>query len=177
MNGYHTVRCLFCTVGKEKIVVDTVHKNDWGHAIFPKRVGFVRTKGQWIEVSKPLLPGYVFVYSDEEQPRYDELASVNHVVRVLRYEKGCDGLAGRDLEFADWVWRNDGSIGAMRALQIGDWIEITDSVFKQLHGTIVRMDRRKRTFLVSLGDEGAIRKIWLTYEVIEKRKANPESLR
>ena len=83
MNGYHTVRCLFCTVGKEKIVVDTVHKNDWGHAIFPKRVGFVRTKGQWIEVSKPLLPGYVFVYSDEEQPRYDELASVNHVVRVL----------------------------------------------------------------------------------------------
>ena len=86
-------------------------------------------------------------------------------------------MAGRDLEFADWVWRNDGNIGAMRALQIGDWIEITDSVFKQLHGTIERMDRRKRTFLVSLGDEGVIRKIWLTYEVIEKRKVKPESLR
>ena len=86
-------------------------------------------------------------------------------------------MAGRDLEFADWVWRNDGNIGTMRALQIGDWIEITDSVFKQLHGTIERMDRRKRTFLVSLGDEGVIRKIWLTYEVIEKRKVKPESLR
>lgn len=75
-----------------------------------------------------MLPGYVFVYSDDEQLRYDELASINHVVRVLRYEIGCDGLAGRDLEFADWVWRNDGNIGAMRALQIGDWIEIMRKV-------------------------------------------------
>ena len=59
----------------------------------------------------------------------------------------------------------------MKALQIGDWIEITDGVFKQLHGTIVRMDRRRRTFLVSLNGEGAIKQIWLTYEVIEKRES------
>lgn len=38
----------------------------------------------------------------------------------------------------------------MKALQIGDWIEITDGVFKELHGTIVKMDRRRKTFLVSL---------------------------
>lgn len=60
----------------------------------------------------------------------------------------------------------------MKALQIGDWSEITDGVFKQLHGTIVRMDRRRRTFLVSLDGSGSIRQIWLTYEVVEKRDAS-----
>ena len=57
-----------------------------------------------------MLPGYVFVYSDEEQPRYDELASVNHVVRVLRYEKGCDGWLDAIWSLLIGVWRNDGSI-------------------------------------------------------------------
>ena len=132
----------------------------------------MRSTGQWIEVSKPLLPGYVFVYSNEKQVRHDELAAVHHVAHILSYESGRDALIGGDLEFADWVWQNGGNIGAMKALQIGDWIEITDGVFKQLHGTIVRMDRRRRTFLVSLDGSGSIRQIWLTYEVVEKRDAS-----
>ena len=55
----------------------------------------------------------------------------------------------------------------MKALQIGDWIEIADGVFKALHGTIEQMDRRRKTFLVSLDGAGAVRQIWLAYEVME----------
>ena len=93
------------------------------------------------------------------------------VIRVLHYGDGQGDLTGRDLEFADWIWRQDGRIGAMKALQIGDWIEITDGVFKELYGTIMKMDRRRKTFLVSLDGAGAVRQIWLTYEVVEKRDA------
>lgn len=175
-NDYSIVRCLFCATGKENCVVDAIHRNGWGRAIYPKRTGLIRNKGQWIEVSKPLLPGYVFLYSNEAQVRYDELISVKDVVRVLRYEAGQDALTGKDLAFADWLWRNDGNISAMKALQIGDWIEITDTAFKQLQGTIVRMDRRRRNFLVSLNTAGVIRQIWLTYEVVEKRNPVSESL-
>lgn len=172
MEGYQTVRCLFCVTGKEESVVEAVHRNGWGRAVFPQQAGNLRVNRQWIDVFKPLLPGYVFVYCGQKPARQDELARISHVLRVLSYGTGQDALTGRDLEFADWIWRQDGMIGSMKALQIGDWIEITDGVFKQLHGTIIRMDRRRRIFLVSLDGAGAIQRIWLTYEVVEKRDAD-----
>lgn len=150
--------------------METVHRNGWGCAIFPKRTALVRNGRQWVEIQKRLLPGYVFVYSGQGQVRYDELVAVRDVIRVLSYEPGCDALTGKDLAFADWIWRNQGEIKPMKALQIGEWIEITDGLFKQLHGTIVRMDRRRRAFLVALEGTGVIRQIWLTYEVVEKRE-------
>ncbi len=171
MRGYHTVRCLFCVTGKEENVAYTVHKNGWGRAIFPKRSALVRTNGQWTEISKPLLPGYVFVYSEEKQVLAHELEAINYVIRVLSYDAGHEELTERDQEFADWIWRNDGWINPMKAVQIGDWIEITDGIFKQLHGTIVRMDRRKRRFLVSLDGAGMLRQIWMTYVIVDKRDA------
>lgn len=170
-NGYQTVRCLFCTTGKEELVVQAVEEKGWGKAIFPKRSSPVRKGRQWIEMFKPLLPGYVFVYSDRGQVRQRDFLNLSHVIRVLSYDGERDELTGRDLEFAGWIWQQRGRVGVMKALQIGDWIEITDGAFKQLHGTIVRMDRRRRTFLVSLNGEGAIKQIWLTYEVIEKRES------
>ena len=125
MEGYQTVRCLFCVTGKEESVVEAVHRNGWGRAMFPQRATSMRINRQWEEVYKPLLSGYVFVYSGQEElARHDELAAISHVVRVLSYGTGEDALTGSDLEFADWIWRQNGKIGAMKALQIGDWIEI-----------------------------------------------------
>lgn len=171
MKGYQTVRCLFCETGKEESVVERVHKSGLGRAIFARRSGTKRENGKWIETLRPLLPGYIFVYFGQERARNDELAAIPQVIRVLHYGDGQGDLTGRDLEFADWIWRQDGRIGAMKALQIGDWIEITDGAFKALKGTIVKMDRRRKTFLVSLDGAGAVRQIWLTYEVVEKRDA------
>ena len=41
-------------------------------------------------------------------------------------------------------------------------------VFRQLHGTIARMDRRRKTVRVELDTQGAIRYIWLSYEVVDR---------
>lgn len=171
MEEYQTVRCLFCETGKEDSVVEHVHKNGWGHAIFARRSGTVRKNGKWVEMLRPLLPSYVFVYFGWERARNVELTAMPHVIRVLHYGDGQGNLTGRDLEFADWIWRQKGRIGVMKALQIGDWIEITDGVFKELRGTIIKMDRRRKTFLVSLDGAGVVRRLWLTYEVVEKREA------
>lgn len=170
MEGYSCVRCLFCHTGQEEAVVKAVHENGWGRAIFPQRVKTVRKGQKWIETFAPLLPGYVFVYSDQMAVRRDELLALRHVIRVLAYgEAAQDRLVGRDLEFADWLWRLNGQIGIMKALQIGDRIEIIDGVFKQLRGSVVRMDRRRRTICVSLETEGSPKQIWLAYDIVEKR--------
>ena len=56
----------------------------------------------------------------------------------------------------------------LKALQVGDRIEIVDGVFKQLRGTITKMDRRRKTVRVDLDTEGLLRHIWLAYEIVDR---------
>ena len=165
---YEFARCLFCKTGKEESIVQLIRKKGWGNALFPQRIKTIMRDGAWTEIPFPLLPGYVFVYQSTDGPSDRDFWSLPNVIRVLSYDDGSDVLIGRDLEFADWIWRLGGRIGAMRATQIGDRIEITDGVFKKLHGTITKMDRRRRTFCVALETEGTPKQIWLAYEIVEK---------
>lgn len=169
MAEYRRVRCLFCNTGKEEQIVRLIQIKGWGKALFPQRIKTMFKNGAWTEVVFPLMPGYLFVYSEGEADRFAGFRSLNHVIRVLTYGDGSDTLMGRDLEFADWLWSLNGRIEVMQAVQIGDRIEIVDEVFKRLHGTITKMDRRRRTVRVSLETEGTPKQIWLAYEIIEKR--------
>lgn len=166
--AYEFVRCLFCKTGKEESIVQLIHKKGWGSALFPQRIRTVKRDGAWTEVPAPLLPGYVFVFQTSNDPVHVDFWSLPNVIRVLTYDDGSDVLIGRDLEFADWIWRLGGRIGTMQATQVGDRIEITDGVFKRLHGTITKMDRRRRAFRVALETEGTPKQIWLAYEIVEK---------
>ena len=168
------VRCLFCNTGKEEQVVRIITEKGWGRAIFARRIKTVQKDGAWKEAVYPLLPGYVFVYSDEEENRRAEFSGLNHVIRVLTYGDGSDALTGRDLEFAQWLWSLNGRIEIMKAAQIGDRVEIIDGVFRQLRGTVTRMDRRRRTVRVSLETEGTPKQIWLAYEIVERREETGE---
>ena len=165
---YGVVYCLFCSTGKEEQVVRLIQEYGWGRAIFAYRIKTMLKKGAWIKAPAPLLPGYVFLYMDVTRGRFDDILRLQHVIRLLTYNDGTSALIGHDLEFADLLWRLDGQIDVMKAVQIGDRIEIIDGVFKQLHGTITRMDRRRKTICVSLETEGALRQIWLAYEIVEK---------
>lgn len=166
---YSCVRCLFCSRRKEAQVAHLVQAKGWGRALFAQRIKTVLVDGVWTEAVTPLLPGYVFAYSNDETDRYEELHSLPNVIRVLTYGDGSNVLKGRDLEFADWLWRMKGHIEVMKAAQVGDRVEIIDGVFKQLHGTIIRMDRRRKTVCVLLDTEGTPKHLWLAYEIVERR--------
>ena len=168
MSEYGCVRCLFCHTGKEKEVVRVVEERGWGRALFPQRVKKVMKAGAWAEEPAPLLPGYIFVYSDPIDREMKDFHSLQHVIRVLTYADGTDTLFGRDLDFAHWLWGLDGRVEVMKAAQVGDRVEIIDGVFRQLHGTITRMDRRRKTIRVALETEGTPKQIWLAYEIVER---------
>lgn len=170
MDGYTYVQCLFCETGKEQRVVEAIHEKRWGRAIFAQRMKVVWREQQWMEEMSPLIPGYVFVYLDREDELYRNYMSISHVIRVLTYGDGCERLSGRDLEFADWLWRVGGGIGVMKAARIGDRIEIIDGIFQELHGTIVKMNRRRKKVCVSLDTPGIPMQIWLSYELVEKEE-------
>ena len=164
---YIQVRCLFCETGKEMRVARMIHENDWGQAIFARRVRYVKRSGVWRQVEDPLLPGYVFVYSEEKADRID-YHGIPHVIRVLRYENGTESLMGSDRTFADWLWRMNGEIGVIQTILVGDRVEIADGVFRELHGKILHINKRQRKVYVSLETQSIPIHTWLTYEQVEK---------
>lgn len=78
------VRCLFCRRLEEQAVVRSIQEQQLGRALFPQKKEVFFRQGQWFDVFKPLLPGYVFVYS-EKAYSVQRLLQVQGVLRCLTY--------------------------------------------------------------------------------------------
>lgn len=172
LETYSQVLCLFCKTGKEISVMDHIAREGWGAAIFPQKTRRVRDKDRWTEDSVPLMPGYLFVYMTSEQTACQfEIARIPEVIRVLGYgEASNQFLTGSDLAFACWIWQQKGRIETIGVVDEGNRVEITDSTFKKMNGTIRKMDRRRQTMLVELDKSGIVRNLWLPYSMDEKRR-------
>lgn len=79
-----------------------------------------------------------------------------------------EALMGNDLKFADWLWRMNGEIGVIQTMQVGDRVEIADGIFQELHGKILRINKRQRKVYVSLDTPSISMHTWLAYEQVEK---------
>jgi len=170
MNEYDCVGCLFCLSGQEKDVVTRINHRNGGIALFPQKTKFFRGKNQWRKEEVAIIPGYVFVYLKESEADNIYLfKEMSQVIRILHYgDEGAWRLTDSDRAFADWVWKQNGIINTIDAVQIGDHIEIVDTELKHLHGRVARMDRRRRTVMIELDGAGIINNVWLPYQVIQK---------
>ena len=168
MDRYEYARCLFCETGKEERVVRAIHENGWGRAIFARRIRYIKKDREWQKVGFPLLPSYVFVYAGQDEPRNTDYQKIPHVIRLLRYADGIAELTGSDLRFADWLWRMNGEIGVVQMVREGDRVEIADGMLRELHGTILRVNRRQRKIYVAIDTQSISMRTWLAYEQVER---------
>ena len=164
------IRCLFCSTGYEEYVVQLVECLHYGTAIFPRKVKRLWKKNGWVEEKAALLPGYVFVYS-EEKIEYSKLIRMPHVLKILTYQDDQDGLLeGTDREFANWIWQQEGCVGTLDAIHAGDRVEIVDGLLSRLNGKVIRVDKRKQIAMVELNVIGSVRNIWLGFEYLKEQK-------
>lgn len=170
MKEYDCVLCLFCLSGKEQEAAASINRQGCGKALFPQKTKYHRGKNEWLNIKAPIIPGYVFVYLREDEAKcVYSFKKIPQVIRILHYgDEDAWRLVESDLAFADWVWRQNGTIDTIDAIQIGDHIEIVDTALKHLHGRVSRMDRRRRTVMLELEGAGMINNVWLPYQVIEK---------
>lgn len=165
---YEDVRCLYCKTGKEEQVVSVIHENGWGRAIFAHRIRYIKKNGEWEKVKFTLMPNYVFVYAVRDEKRNTDYQKIPNVVRVLRYADGVEKLMGSDLRFADWLWQMNGDIGVIQTMKVGDRVEIVDEMLRELHGTILHINRRQKKVYVALDTQQISLRTWLAYEQVEK---------
>ena len=156
--------CLFCETQRCGIIAELITRN-YGYRCFsPQIIQRKWVKGVPTEKSHDWLPGYVFLYAEEEiTPAFP----INGIIRCL----GKGELTGHDLAFAQMLYRKNGKVGNVAIMQEGNRCVISDSSWEGLHGTICKMDRERRRCCVRFEFDGMARTIWVGYELIETKNS------
>lgn len=112
------------------------------------------------------MPGYVFFDADTE-PAWNQILKDSAVLKLLSYGDGEYALRGADLEFIDWIKKNNGIIEMSSAVKVGSMIEFVAGPLKDMNGKIIKVNRSRRQVQVSFGSEnGIISKVWCSMEFV-----------
>lgn len=164
-NEYVAVQCLFCASGREHAVAGELNRLDCLTAIAATKLKKEWRQGAWQVVQKALLPGYIFLYMHGLDLTPAERA-VLQPLRVIKYNDGSSLLIGQDRKFADWLWKQGGTIGISHALRRGDRVKFIGGPLAEMGEEITKVDGRKRIAKVSI-DVGGGLNIWLSFDYVE----------
>ena len=161
------VRCLMVETGQEDTVCRLLNVRNLGHGVSPLRVRVRKIRGVWQKDRIRLLPGYVFVFSEEDVP-VRSCQGLEHVLKVLRYEKEPDGyLRGSDLDFARTVRRMDGQLDVLDAVDEAGFIRVTDALLQALRGEVVSVRKGKRQAVIRVNLMGRPKLIEMNYQLLD----------
>ena len=83
------VYCLFCVTQRCKVIAQLMEVRGANRAFSPQIIRKQRKQGQNIERCFDLLPGYVFIYSEEQLTDFKRFSGIDGIVRrVGRQEDG-----------------------------------------------------------------------------------------
>jgi transcription antitermination factor NusG len=158
--------CVFCKTGSEKDVAQQVNIIDnRSEAIAPVCTLQEKRKGKWEHREQILLPGYVFLYTEEEI-QVELRTKVSDLYKVLAYGTGFRELYGMDYEYSMWIYRYQGSITTSKVLTEGSNVKVIDGPLLDGFGTIVRLDKHKRRVWVDFEFDGQKRLVALSAECV-----------
>ncbi len=153
--------CLFCETQRCKTIAEYISKNYGYTCICPQIIQRKWIKGVPREEYHHSLPGYVFLYTEEEElPHF----GISGIVRSL----GNGPLSGQDLAFAEMLYRRNGIIGIVPLIEEGERCRINDPAWEDIHGTVIKMDRGRKRCCVEYEFDNIKRTIWVGYEIIVK---------
>ena len=154
--------CLFCRTQRCKIIAKLLEIRGAGRAFSPQIIRKQRKQGENVRKLFDLLPGYVFIYSEERLTDYMLFYGMDGVIRrVGRTETGYE-LSGPDLDFAMKLLEKDGIVGGMKACHIGDNVTLEDPLFSGCEGRVTTVDYRKERAKVEFVFDNAKRDIWVS---------------
>ena len=178
MNAY----CLFCETEKCEFVAHTVKQVFECEAISPKQIQHTWQKGAMVDRIRDLLPGYLFLYSEEPLNLY-RCRYLPGVLRCLRTYDNSYELGGSDDAFAKMLLEKEGIIGKTEVYQEGDRIHLTEGAFSGLKAKILKVDHRAGRMQIEIPFARRLVKTWVEYEIVDpkaiipyfqERKENPD---
>lgn len=158
--------CLFCETARCAEVAEQIRRRRGWLAIDPRIVQRKWVRGAAQEALKPLLPGYVFVYTADrlEAPRAD--FRLDGVLRLLGDDREGCALMGDDYRFAMLLRDCGGTIGILKAYREGDRVRLAEGALGGVEGEIIRLDRQKGRAQIQFPFAGAVCKTWVGYDLL-----------
>ena len=161
--------CLFCETQKCEIIAHIIQSVYGIRCISPRIMQRKWVKGQCLEESHRWLPGYIFLYSEEPMVPYFPVAG------IIRWLENSE-LKGRDYDFAEMLYRQNGVMGTVRVAEVGDRCKIADPVWENMSGTIVKVDRSRKRCCISFEFDNILRNVWVGYELIQPEKPDDNEI-
>lgn len=159
--------CLFCETAKCDFVAHAVKQVYNCEAISPKQIQHTWDKGQYVNREHKLLPGYVFVYSEEEILQPQEIRiRLDRIIRCMRDTSMEYRLHGADEEFALMILRKGGIIGKTEVTETDGRFTITDETFQGVPVEILKVDRRNKRMKIEMRFAGNRVQTWVEYEIV-----------
>ena len=165
--------CLFCETAKCGYVAYSAEKKYGCRAISPKQVQHTWMKGKPVDIEHDLLPGYVFLYSEDQPLDITALRRIPGIIRCLQdQEKRCE-LSGSDEQFALMLLKKDGVIGKTKVYQEGQMIRICEGAYEGVETKILKVNRRNMRMQIEIPFASQKIKTWVEYEMVESSEENP----
>ena len=159
---------MFCLTQRCKVIAKLMEIRGAGRAFSPQVIRKQRKQGVNVEKKYDLLPGYVFIYSEEKLTDYRLFYGMDGVIRrVGRRDDGYE-LEGSDLDFAMKLLEKDGVVGSMKAYKIGDEVTLADPLFNGCRGKVTAIDYRKERAKVEFVFDNNCSSTWVALEEVEQ---------
>ena len=166
--------CLYCETVKCGYVARAAELQFPCRAIYPKQVQHIWSKGEAQDLVHDLLPGYVFLYFEEEWLDISRLRAIDGVIRCLRDQDKRYALSGGDEQFALMLLEKDGVIGKTKVYQEGQLIRLCEGAYKGVETRILKVNRRNMRMQIEIPFAGHSVKTWVEYEVVEEAEAGED---
>ncbi len=155
------IYCVLCRAGQEWDLKQKIEKYTELEALVAIRVMEEKKGRRWQMVERPLLPGYVFLYSQAEL-QSSLVSMFNNLYQILQYEQGQRNLQGDDRDYASWLYRHQGKIQQSTIFAEGGKIRVIDGPLLDANGVIYRIDKRHRRAWVKFNFAGEARIVCLS---------------
>ena len=129
-----------------------------------------------IDRVRDLLPGYVFLYFEDEKAEPDALSSLQGVIRCLSDTDHGFELTGSDEAFAMALLDKGGVIGKTQVYREGDRIRICKGAFAGVAAEIRKVDHRASRMMIEIPFAHRKIKTWVEYEIVEPETPAEEPL-
>jgi transcription antitermination factor NusG len=165
--------CLQCQTQRCRIIAELLEKKGALRAFSPKIISRQRKRGKLEDQAYDLLPGYVFVYTEQQLENFDLFSRIDGIIRRLDPENATGGLTGADFDFAMNLYRKNGIVGTVTVFKEGDTVRIDDPLFHDYNGTIIYIDHRKQRAKLQFHFDGKDRMVWVACDILYKNEGKP----
>ena len=168
MQTWRNAYCLFCRTGSEASLARSIGEaSPQIKVIAPiQEKHKIENKNRQID-RKVFLPGYLFLYTANDEIDCTSLRGNDDAFKLLGDERA-ERLHGSDLEFAKWLWINNGLVGVSRIRREGDKVIILSGPMKYFAKSIIKIDYHTRNALVKMHFLDRITEMWLAFEFEEE---------